>query len=55
MRPPNETEIRKGERDSVWTTPSYDDHLIKLEKAQGNRDDKEWIFGMFPYDIDASA
>jgi len=47
IRPPNEAKCRSGEANSIWTTPGYDHHLIKLEKGRdGGKDDREWIFGM---------
>lgn len=32
---------------NVWDTPSWDHHLIKLGRGRdGNKDEREWIFGM---------
>ena len=47
VRPPNELEQSRDSSDSsVWDTPSWDHHLIKLGKGRdGNRDEREWVFG----------
>ncbi|KAL7420485.1 Kinesin-like protein kip2 [Cryptotrichosporon argae] len=44
IRPPNEVE-KRTDANSVWVTPAYDDHLIKLAQGRdGAKDDREWIF-----------
>lgn len=47
VRPPNQVEqSRENSSSTVWDTPSWDHHLIKLGKGRdGNKDDREWIFG----------
>lgn len=45
VRPPNQSELSRDST-SAWDTPVYDDHIIKLAKGrEGQREDKEWIFG----------
>lgn len=45
MRPPNQVELSRDST-SVWDTPSWDQHLIKLGRGKdGNKEDREWIFG----------
>ncbi|ORX37049.1 P-loop containing nucleoside triphosphate hydrolase protein [Kockovaella imperatae] len=44
VRPPNQAELSR-DGTSVWDTPGYDDHLIKLAKGRdGGRDEREWVF-----------
>jgi centromeric protein E len=41
---------------SVWDTPSWDEHLIKLGRGKdGNKDDREWIFGALRYRSGSNA
>ena len=45
MRPPNQVELSRDSI-SVWDTPSWDQHLIKLGRGKdGNKEEREWIFG----------
>ncbi|KAK1925901.1 P-loop containing nucleoside triphosphate hydrolase protein [Papiliotrema laurentii] len=44
VRPPNAVEESR-DSSTVWDTPSWDHHLIKLGKGrEGIKDDREWIF-----------
>ena len=45
VRPPNDAELSR-DGTSVWDTPSWDDHLIKLARGKDSaRDEREWAFG----------
>ncbi|RSH90768.1 Kinesin-like protein kip2 [Saitozyma podzolica] len=45
VRPPNDAEMRSNQETSVWETPSWDEHSIKLPKGRdGVHQDREWMF-----------
>lgn len=44
VRPPNTTEQRRGESESVWGTDEWNPQTIKLGPGQG-RENRDWTFG----------